>query len=246
VPFLELGPVSFAAVPDLILPSGTPDAFVSNNGGIGATLAAGAHHGDLGWVANVGPEIAVGSKLSQGQRLGSGLDWGAGAHYRVLDEMLTLGLEVDGRAHLTADLGGAGRMEGHLYGIFAHESGLVASLGVGTGLVPGIGAPAGRIVLGAGWTGVAVSGEIPDTDKDGILDPDDNCPYNPGPAEFDGCPDTDGDGLLDVDDKCPQQTGGFETMGCPEGVAPAAAPKGKAEAPKSDDKSAGDSPWGPK
>jgi len=55
---------------------------------------------------------------------------------------------------------------------------------------------------------------IPDTDNDGILDPDDNCPlvpnplqqnnydnsgYNPAASEEgDHCDDTDGDGLLDV------------------------------------------------
>lgn len=57
---------------------------------------------------------------------------------------------------------------------------------------------------------------IPDTDNDGVLDPDDNCPLVPNPLqqnnyddsgynpaaddEGDHCDDTDGDGLLDVEE----------------------------------------------
>ena len=63
---------------------------------------------------------------------------------------------------------------------------------------------------------------IPDTDGDGILDPDDKCIDEPGVDAYEGCPipDTDGDGILDTDDKCieePETKNGFEDDdGCPD------------------------------
>lgn len=58
---------------------------------------------------------------------------------------------------------------------------------------------------------------IPDTDGDGILDPDDKCPTTPGVAAYQGCPipDTDGDGILDPDDACVDEPGVPEYDGCP-------------------------------
>ncbi|MEM9452905.1 MAG: OmpA family protein [Myxococcota bacterium] len=57
----------------------------------------------------------------------------------------------------------------------------------------------------------------PDTDGDGIFDPDDQCVDEPGVAEYDGCPipDTDGDGILDPDDKCVDEPGVAAYDGCP-------------------------------
>jgi OmpA-OmpF porin, OOP family len=61
-----------------------------------------------------------------------------------------------------------------------------------------------------------------DRDLDGILDEDDNCPDEPGPARpehprFHGCPDNDmdGDGVLDHLDRCPKTPGPVENQGCP-------------------------------
>lgn len=63
-----------------------------------------------------------------------------------------------------------------------------------------------------------------DTDGDGIFDPDDACPEQPGVPEYDGCPvpDTDSDGILDPDDKCveePETKNEFEDAdGCPDEI----------------------------
>jgi OmpA-OmpF porin, OOP family len=46
-----------------------------------------------------------------------------------------------------------------------------------------------------------------DNDKDGVLDPADECPLVPGPVATNGCPDRDGDKIADKDDKCPDEPG---------------------------------------
>ena len=53
-----------------------------------------------------------------------------------------------------------------------------------------------------------------DTDEDGIYDKFDDCPFEPGLEEFNGCPDTDGDGIPDKDDSCPTTAGMAEFNGC--------------------------------
>ncbi|MEN9569778.1 MAG: hypothetical protein RL172_1009 [Bacteroidota bacterium] len=56
-----------------------------------------------------------------------------------------------------------------------------------------------------------------DSDGDGILDPKDKCPNQPGFERYAGCPipDTDGDGVNDEEDKCPNQAGLAKYGGCP-------------------------------
>jgi outer membrane protein OmpA-like peptidoglycan-associated protein len=55
-----------------------------------------------------------------------------------------------------------------------------------------------------------------DSDKDGIPDKKDECPYDKGPAEFNGCPDSDGDKIIDRYDECPFVPGLPEFKGCPD------------------------------
>jgi len=55
-----------------------------------------------------------------------------------------------------------------------------------------------------------------DTDKDGILDKDDECPKMPGPIELNGCPDRDKDGIIDKEDECPDFPGLLKNNGCPD------------------------------
>jgi outer membrane protein OmpA-like peptidoglycan-associated protein len=56
-----------------------------------------------------------------------------------------------------------------------------------------------------------------DSDGDGVLDLDDECPETAGVEENKGCPwpDTDNDGVLDKDDACPEVAGVKEKRGCP-------------------------------
>ncbi|MBP6742614.1 MAG: OmpA family protein, partial [Deltaproteobacteria bacterium] len=57
-----------------------------------------------------------------------------------------------------------------------------------------------------------------DLDNDGIVDKDDRCPNEAGPAENGGCPDKDidHDTLIDRLDKCPDKAGPVENSGCPD------------------------------
>lgn len=55
-----------------------------------------------------------------------------------------------------------------------------------------------------------------DRDEDGIPDDEDECPDDPGLAKYAGCPDTDGDGLIDKIDECPEEPGKPENNGCPD------------------------------
>jgi outer membrane protein OmpA-like peptidoglycan-associated protein len=56
-----------------------------------------------------------------------------------------------------------------------------------------------------------------DRDGDGVIDKEDACPKEAGPAENNGCPwpDTDGDTVLDKDDACINEAGPAENKGCP-------------------------------
>ncbi len=56
-----------------------------------------------------------------------------------------------------------------------------------------------------------------DSDKDGIPDYLDGCPFEAGTKENNGCPDkdTDGDGVLDKEDECVTIPGPADNKGCP-------------------------------
>lgn len=56
----------------------------------------------------------------------------------------------------------------------------------------------------------------PDTDGDGIPDKEDYCIFDQGPRSTHGCPDTDGDGIIDMNDMCPEVKGLGVHYGCPD------------------------------
>ena len=56
----------------------------------------------------------------------------------------------------------------------------------------------------------------PDTDEDGVIDSEDDCPEEPGLEEYNGCPDSDGDGISDPNDQCPDEFGFERYNGCPD------------------------------
>lgn len=55
-----------------------------------------------------------------------------------------------------------------------------------------------------------------DSDNDGVIDEEDQCPKLAGSPDTQGCPDTDGDSIIDKYDDCPRLAGVAENNGCPE------------------------------
>lgn len=103
--------------------------------------------------------------------------------------------------------GAAGRFEYKKLTIFAGSNNLAMLWGQKASLVRNF------------YTGISynVFYKVPeDRDFDKISDGKDNCPYDPGLAEFNGCPDTDGDGIIDKEDNCIYDKGPIGTRGCPD------------------------------
>ncbi|MEM7102058.1 MAG: OmpA family protein [Bacteroidota bacterium] len=63
--------------------------------------------------------------------------------------------------------------------------------------------------------GVPAGNGCPDQDGDGIFDDADECPDVAGFANLVGCVDSDKDGLIDPDDSCPHEYGDMTHEGCP-------------------------------
>ena len=110
--------------------------------------------------------------------------------------------------------------------------GFVVQLGLGAGLMPGAGTPTYRAFAGVGWAMPtrASEGLVPeepaDSDGDGIIDLEDECPTEPedidGFEDENGCPDpdNDGDGIPDAVDECPDEPEDVDEFedenGCPD------------------------------
>jgi outer membrane protein OmpA-like peptidoglycan-associated protein len=110
-----------------------------------------------------------------------------------------------------------------------------AGLSAGMGLNRGVGSPDYRLVALIGWANPIKepppfvpepAPPVLDSDGDGLLDPDDQCPDDPEDKDSfedeNGCPDPDNDqdGILDKDDACvnePEDIDQFEDEnGCPD------------------------------
>ncbi|MGH1344819.1 MAG: OmpA family protein [Nannocystales bacterium] len=91
---------------------------------------------------------------------------------------------------------------------------LTAKAGVGDGVGHTV-----ELLAGVSFTLNRKKSKAPpgDRDRDGILDPDDQCIDVPGVPENAGCPhgDRDQDGILDKDDDCPDTAGVEAYAGCP-------------------------------
>ena len=65
-----------------------------------------------------------------------------------------------------------------------------------------------------GTAGKPELGGCPDADNDNVRDGDDQCPTTPGKPQHNGCPDRDNDNIRDGDDRCPDQGGPPQHRGC--------------------------------
>jgi len=207
------------------LPTGKAEAG-SGDGGLTIlpTLALSFGAGPVLVAANVGARVRTDSGAYNNIDLGSELLWGVGADFRVA-EPIAIGLELFGAAGFD-DFGAKPETPVELAaGVKARFlGGLHVEVGGGAGLVPGYGSPEFRVFAGLQWAEYG-PGE-PDTDGDGLVDSEDQCPLEAedkdGFEDKDGCPDPDNDkdGVLDQNDRCrdvPEDIDDFEDSdGCPD------------------------------
>ncbi|MCB9760676.1 MAG: OmpA family protein [Alphaproteobacteria bacterium] len=224
--------VGVGLAPYIAIPTGqrAKDAYVSNGFSAGLAATVGGDTGKLGWRANLGLDLGAKNAVDTGNtaieelEIGSSLRWGLGANYDVIEELL-VGAELTSQIDMASGLGpwNANPMEAHLYGTYGGEEGVQGTLGFGTGIIAGVGAPDFRIVAAVGYR---KPGGPADTDGDGLTDDVDGCPTEAEDMDAfedtDGCPDLDNDqdGVLDAADSCPlepEDMDAYEDVdGCPE------------------------------
>jgi outer membrane protein OmpA-like peptidoglycan-associated protein len=218
------------------LPTATDDAFAGSGkfGGSGLVLL-GLGNRRFSASANLGfgyqDKVILGN-ITQGNRA----LMGAGASFRATDKLTVTGEVFGAIAIGQRDRDGASPLEA-LAGVRYQATRVVGiSLGMGTGIMRGIGAPALHGVLAFELAPNARAADPirpikpyvppPDGDKDGIVDADDRCPIESedldGFRDLDGCPDPDNDfdGVTDGNDKCPEtredKDGIADDDGCPD------------------------------
>ena len=216
--------VGLAIAPYVDVPTGDATLFTSDGTlGGGVVASVGGRAADVVWTANGGIDLDQASAIGQADQ-GTSLDAGFGLAYFLNPEWL-VGAELDGSLTLAGeDLSYTENpAELHGYGTWGDQSGLFATIGAGTGIIAGVGAPDYRVFF---LTGLRGSGAPADRDRDGLNDSDDRCPDDPEDIDSfedtDGCPDTDNDrdGVLDVNDVCPDEAEDRDEWedrdGCPD------------------------------
>jgi outer membrane protein OmpA-like peptidoglycan-associated protein len=205
-------PVSF--------PTGNDDALRGAGGvTLGGQLLFAAHLGRLGLGVDLGyrwrSQHPAGLAWGDGVTLGPWLSLG-------LTDALTLRAEAFAEKIVGADVDGATFPFEVLGGLEVRTGDLALYGGASFGLTDGIGDPDFRLIAGVRYRKHAPERQgFKDSDGDGLLDKDDECPRDPededGYRDGDGCPepDNDDDGVLDADDECPELRGEANRRGCP-------------------------------
>lgn len=200
------------------LPTATQRNFTGDEGVTATTwLVADAAHKGFQGALNVGYRARTPQTLL-GHELGNQIVMGAAAAVPVVCgkvEVLASG-EFRTEAGRPFDDAYVDALD-LLAGVRALLGPVAVTAGGGFGPLEGYGSSAWRAVLGASMGPAEVDkGCIPDTDEDGLHDPDDRCPTAAGPLSLGGCPDGDGDKIADRDDKCPTVAGLVHFDGCPD------------------------------
>jgi len=216
------GLFEFSVAPAFSLPTGTKRALLHRGVHGQIDLLAGGEYEGFGYLANIGMTFAPTDSLGP-VRMGSTFDTVMGAYYRV-DDSFRVGGDLD----MHVGLAGGDIEEfanslatGHLFVQTIGNQGITGTVGAGTGLWAGVGAPEYRVFAGVGYAPL-----VADKDKDGLNDDEDMCPLEAEDVdEFqddDGCPDTDNDsdGLVDSVDRCPDDAEDMDEFddgdGCPD------------------------------
>ncbi len=207
-------PIGLAANLFLTLPTGNPDSWMGRGKpGGGLRVAISQSWSRFHFAVNVGYAVyprATVSNLSTDDELTYGLGVGAS----ILVDRLDINLEFDGsltpgpREKDGAERFGDGAhspLEMLLSLRYKMKNGLSIHGGVGKGLTAGFGSPELRFLAGVSW---GIFRRF-DYDKDGLVEPEDQCPKvaedADGFEDEDGCPDLDNDAdtIPDLDDGCP-------------------------------------------
>ncbi|MBK9033895.1 MAG: choice-of-anchor D domain-containing protein [Myxococcales bacterium] len=173
--------------------------------------------------ANAGFLVRGGATEFAGMTQGHQVLFGAGVSVRTLEKLWLIG-ETFGRMGLGSDDAAAASPIEATVGLrYRMGQSVALSLGGGTGLRAGIGAPKVRGFLMLSFSPKARKDaplhiyvpppprDVGDDDGDGVVNADDACKLDAedmdGFEDEDGCPDADNDkdSLLDADDKCPNQ-----------------------------------------
>ena len=195
-----------------------PTAELANNDQLYSGDAVGSYEPALVGEVRSGPfdvRLRAGARLRKAAQIGNldldqELVYGLGLRLR-LTELFSLHAEAYGSTFFKDVFGRAYSPLELLAGGKLRAGALVLGVAAGPGLFQGFGSPDVRVV---GLVGYAPQPAKPeksavDTDRDGLLDPDDDCPRDPEDRDNfqdeDGCPDPDNDqdGVLDANDRCP-------------------------------------------
>ena len=200
-------------------PTGNPSKFTSDGKVRGAPRLA------LGWqskngyqiVGNAGMELAPAVSVRNYNRRQT-LRWGLGGVAPLpVDRVDVLASVFGSNATSGGDVSEADPIEAMAAVRIDLPADLRLQVGGGAGLTDGVGAPGFRLFTSLHWASLRH-----DTDGDGLLDRNDDCPEDAedtdGFEDADGCPDTDndGDGIPDASDECPMTEGIEANDGCPE------------------------------
>nr|WP_236673441.1 Ig-like domain-containing protein [Comamonas sp. JC664] len=231
---LEEGAFALALTVPVVLPTGGGSDFLGGSG-LGVQPRLVAEYGERFRVAaNVGVDFREKQQL-RNLNIGNAVSYGVGAEvpFSVREVPLALAATLVGAVGLDQQNTEERPLELLAALKYRALSGFSAHVGAGPGLTRGYGTPGFRVLAGFSYSPEPSreprQAAPVDTDGDGILDIDDQCPTEPedkdGFQDADGCPDpdNDGDGIPDTADKCPNEpetVNGFEDEdGCPD-VAP--------------------------
>ena len=225
VALLRTGDLDNHYVLSLALPTSLPTGNEESLRGAGGVsveprVLFGAYLGRLGLLFNLGykwrsehpPTLPWGDEVT----IGVGVAVSA-------TRALTLRAEAYGAKHVSTEVPGADFPFEVLGGLdYAIGAQWTLYAGASLGMTDGIGDPDFRIVTGIRYrSGVPERQGFTDSDGDGILDKDDDCPADvedvDGFRDGDGCPepDNDEDGIPDETDECPELSGDAAHDGCP-------------------------------
>ena len=215
--------VGMALALDVGFPTGKPEFYAGTPGVTVAPRLILDARSESFWVGvNGGFHFRESGSFGRNGDLGNTFLFGVAAELEVMRGVLLVTGDLYGRTALQ-DFGATEDtpVDALLGGKIVTTSGFVITGAAGGGVVPGVGAPEFRMLLGLGW-----GPRDADFDDDDILNRDDRCPEVSedvdGYEDEDGCPelDNDGDAIEDTKDACPlspEDRDGFQDDdGCPD------------------------------